>query len=485
MMSVLDPTVWTPPAWASPSARYLEGEPLRIGSRWQLLAHSALIEDRRGITRVVTPPMRGGPPVVVPEHPWESRMVFGPSIRQQEKGGGFRMWYGTLPPMNPDGSMPPYLLLHAESRDGRTWEKPLTDAIPHGTSARTNIVYRGPNNNASAFAIVVDPAERDHARRYKMVYKGGRDRNGVLGEELAFSPDGLTWTPYEGNPVMPHRHDCNLNLLFDTTRKVWTAFVRPYAFSSGIWPRPRAHHRRRVAIAESPDLVHWSKVRNVLGPEEGDENEFDNIAVVPWGDVLVGVVGIFEEAYDFSVQRSHTELAFSVDGRRWERVPGRQHFISPTGGKEDFDRDSVNCSSAAFTDQVTGELTLHYNGYSNSGRGDEYTAIGTVRIPRDRFVEQRAGDQPGYLLTKEIVLEGRRLEINCRSAGQIKVELAEYPGQAIAGYGLDDCDVIRGDHLSHPVTWGGGTRDLSALRGRSVYIRFMLQDAGLWSLRVS
>src|SRR5882672_1914609 len=88
MIAVLDPTVWTPPAWASPGARYLEGEPLAIGSTWQLLAHGALVEDRRGITRVVTPPTRGGPPVLAPEHPWRAGWSLVPPSAAMKRTGG-------------------------------------------------------------------------------------------------------------------------------------------------------------------------------------------------------------------------------------------------------------------------------------------------------------------------------------------------------------------------------------------------------------
>jgi hypothetical protein len=481
-------SVWTP-AWSAlhPQA-YHEGEPLRIGTRTQLLAHGALVEDRRGVARRIVRPERQPEPALAAEHPWENRRAFYPQVLADEQTGRLRMWYGTLPAVPPNGPTPPYSLLYAESDDGLRWEKPLFDLFPEGSHPRTNILYRGEYGNCSAFAIVRDDDEPDPSRRYKMVYKEGKRPDGVFAEALALSPDGIHWRPYEQNPVMPQRHDTNLNLLYDTARQRWLAFARPYAFSSGLWPSPQiGHHRRRVALTYSPDLIHWSKLRTVLGPEEGDGNEFDNIAVFPYGDVLVGLVGIFEEdPSDRHGQRMHIELAFSSDGCRWERLPGRPRFLSPTGKAGDFDSDTVYPATAGLIDDQTGEIALYYNGASwlDGDPGDCDSAIGLLRLPAGRFVEQYADATGGWLLTREFLLEGDRLQLNMRARGSVTVELAEYAGQALPGFSLADCDPITGDDPARIVTWRGGHADLAALRGRPLYARFHLQEAGLFSFTV-
>jgi hypothetical protein len=502
---------WTP-AWSAlhPQA-YHEGEPLHIGTRTQLLAHGAVVEDRRGVVRRIVRPERHPEPVVVAEHPWETRRTFYPQVLADKQTGRLRMWYGTLPAVPPGEPTPPYSLLYAESDDGLRWEKPLFDLCAAGEHRRTNILYRGQYGNCSAFAIVRDDHEPDPSRRYKMVHKEGKRPDGVFTEALALSPDGIHWRPYENNPVMPQRHDTNLNLLYDTARQRWLAFARPYAFSSGLWPSPRVgHHRRRVALTYSPDLIHWSKLRTVLGPEEGDGNEFDNIAVFPYGDVLIGFLGIFEEdPSDPHGQRMHIELAFSSDGCRWERLPGRPLFLSPTGRAGDFDSDTVYPATAGLIDDPgegvpaervhfgaegdsgggwapRGEIVLYYNGASwlDGDPGDCDSAIGLLRLPADRFVEQYADETGGWLLTREFLLEGDRLQLNMRARGSVTVELAEYPGQALPGFSLADCDPITGDYPARIVTWRGGNADLSALRGRPLYARFHLKEAGLFSFTV-
>jgi hypothetical protein len=476
----IDVCTWQPPAYGRHLAAYSSGEPLRIGTGRFLLAHSALVEDRRDVARRVTPPVRQADPVLAAEHPWEHQRVFHPNILPDPRTGGLRMWYGTLPTFKAGEPVPSYTLLYAESQDGLTWHKPLLDVVPDGSHARTNIVYRGANGNCSGFRVVADSREADATKAFKMLHKGGVDRNGVLGEELAFSPDGLRWRPFDGNPVMPMRHDCNLNLLHDPGRRVWTAYGRPSAWASGRW-LPGDHPRRRIAVAESPDLIHWSKVRTVLGPAEGDSNEFDNITVIPCGNVLVGLLGIFQVANGDQLQQfMHIEPAFSIDGVTWERLPGRPVLLGPSGRDGAFDRDSVSAATAAVVDPTTGDWLLYYNGIEGSG-GAARSAIGVMRVRPDRFVAQQAGPAGGWLLTREFVLEGNSLSVNCQAAGAVRVEMAEYPGRPLPGFSAEECDPITGDHLSHPVTWRGGQGDLSELRGRPVYLRFRLEDASLWA----
>ena len=396
------------------------------------------------------------------------------------------MWYGSLPPVVKHMQVPPYILLYAESDDGLKWHKPLMDIVPDGDHAMTNIVYRGQHGNCSAFEIVVDQRETDANRRHKMIYKGGRDSEGVSAEELAFSADGLKWRAYEGNPVMPYRHDCNLNLLFDASRQRWRAYLRPYVFGSGLWPSATVgvHHRRRVAMCESRDLIEWTKIRTVLGPNEGDENEFDNIAIVPCGGTLVGFLGTFEEN-ERHEQRQHVQLALSIDGVSWELVAGAGDYLSPTGLEGDFDRDSVGVSTAGITGGASDpeELWLYYQGSRwTTGSFDGESSIGILRVRGRRFAEQFAADE-GWLVTRELVFNGNRLTVDARADGELAVELAEYPGQPIQGFSVNDCDPIRGDSSAHQIAWGGNP-DLNALRGRPLYVRFRLRNAGIWAFTV-
>ena len=57
-------------------------------------------------------------------------------------------------------------------------------------------------------------------------------------------------------------------------------------------------------------------------------------------------------------------------------------------------------------------------------------------------------------------------------------------GTPIEGYGIDDCDGLIGDEISGYVSWKGST-DLSNISGKPVKVRFVMNDADIYSLRFS
>ena len=68
----------------------------------------------------------------------------------------------------------------------------------------------------------------------------------------------------------------------------------------------------------------------------------------------------------------------------------------------------------------------------------------------------------------------------------MRVELQDPDGAPLPGYELDDCVPLIGNDLARTVTWRrpeGPSRDLSALAGRAVRLRFALVDADLYALR--
>ena len=70
----------------------------------------------------------------------------------------------------------------------------------------------------------------------------------------------------------------------------------------------------------------------------------------------------------------------------------------------------------------------------------------------------------------------------CQYAGQILVELQDADGQAYTGFQLDDCDPVRGDAIAGMITWNGNT-DVSRLAGKPVRIRFVMNEADIYSFR--
>jgi hypothetical protein len=101
----------------------------------------------------------------------------------------------------------------------------------------------------------------------------------------------------------------------------------------------------------------------------------------------------------------------------------------------------------------------------------------------DGFVSVHA---PGRadLLTRPLRFAGASLEINVRStpAGRVTVEVQDEAGRPLPGFAAADCVPFTGDQVAHAVAWKGAA-GLAHHAGRPVRLRFVLEDADLYSMR--
>ena len=79
---------------------------------------------------------------------------------------------------------------------------------------------------------------------------------------------------------------------------------------------------------------------------------------------------------------------------------------------------------------------------------------------------------------------GKQLSINMATsaAGSIRVEIQQPDGTPIPGFTIAECDEIVGDQIEHTVRWAGRS-DLSQLANQAIRLRFVLQDADLYSIQ--
>ena len=68
-----------------------------------------------------------------------------------------------------------------------------------------------------------------------------------------------------------------------------------------------------------------------------------------------------------------------------------------------------------------------------------------------------AADEHGSFRTPDLLFKGNTMRANVRTkhVGNLLVEVVGDDGNPVSGHTFDDCDPIRGDYLSHSVTWRG------------------------------
>ncbi|TLN02295.1 hypothetical protein FDZ71_13145, partial [bacterium] len=183
------------------------------------------VESLGGLTRVVNQPIKHEQnPVIRCEHPWEMLGIqtYGTVIYDGD-AGLFKAWYLThagpsTDTVRVDGVPRPAnmtLLAYATSKDGIAWEKPSLDQVVFEGSAHNNLLRIG-RLNVEGASILLEPGDPDPSRRYKAFYWEHGSGNLVRREDgsilwsngegdgiwASFSPDGIHWTNYPGNPVI-------------------------------------------------------------------------------------------------------------------------------------------------------------------------------------------------------------------------------------------------------------------------------------------
>lgn len=495
---------------------YVSGDAIEVGTVEQLVLDDAIVEDVWDLTRHACPPLRDPiGPVLGADRPWEDG-IRGCHVFYDERDGLHRMLYqsvnieayqyfhGDPPRFDMAKHGPSKFVCYAESEDGVHWRKPTFEGIPWRNHPQTNIVMSG-RTRAQAAEVFRNPDQSDEQRRYIMMY---RDTFNYTrpdeqdGRCLAYSPDGIHWSEDRDNPITRSGSDGAAPVCWDAASRQWFCFCRPkvMAFDRNATDRPSlGNTRRRMAVITSPDLKSWSFPRTTIVPDELDINTFcveGASTVFKWGSHFIATVPISDHTGSGFVE---TQLAFSSDGFHWQRLPDRPNYLD-RGPEGSWDHHAAIplCPPVERGDNwllyYMGALRppmRHWLSFSTS-------AIGVAVVPKGRLIGRFAGDRDGFLLTRELIIGGRYLDLHCervldrdgRPPCEIRVGVARRAHAAndhrdmgyYEGFAIDECDLMRSTSSALRVRWKGN-EDLSGLIGKPAYLRFHMRNAGLYSFR--
>lgn len=499
---------------------------MKIGNQKQLLMDNYIIEDTWNLERHLNKPEKyPGNPIIDFDRPWEDQNIpgkrsGGPSagtIIYDKEDKIFKQWYSVFRVLN---NQKPYLytywLCYAVSKDGIHWEKPNLGVVTFDGSKENNIVYQG--RFWASGSVIRDLRETDPQKRYKLYYSDpygipaqkdirAEDEgktwtmqdildNWVDATNVAYSPDGIHWTPYEGNPVEVFGlADGQGNAYWDTKLKKYVSSRRPLVYA-GPW-------MRRIAISFSDDLIHWAFPETVIIPDELDTIELYDLVIFPYGNIYFGFLSMYDSDKKQNIVQ---QLAFSRDLKCWDRLPTREVFIG-LGDKTEFDAGMVSPTRPLI---VGDKIYIYYTGVNKAH--DSWLVergIGLLTLKLDRFIGRRtipgkkakhltetAKDRDGevmnktdigeesVLLTKPFICKGDVLQINCACPeGHVKVEVLNTIGKVYRGYEKDACMPFAGDALRQKIAWAHG-KNLAPLKGKDIRLKFYLQNAELYSFQI-
>ena len=458
-----------------------QGEKVVTQSRY-LLLDSRVIDNTAGV-KLTLGKVQKHPanPLFGQDSPWEHHYDnFYGNVIYDDELKLFRLWYLNF--IDGENS-----LLYAYSDDGLNWAKPNLGKVEYNGNTNNNIVMMG-RHGVSVFK---DLREADPAKRFKLFAKYEVDEWYDQHIEVAFSSDGIDWSDFTPQKQVSVTADTHNNAFWAPTLNKYVAMTRqwsrcPYNDQTKAPPHgspetdPAIDNRkgyRQVARTESTDFLNWTRAEVVL---EGLNTRFQThcLPVFYYAGVYLGMPGIWDTMGD---SRVYTELAWSPDTVNWHRINPGTAFIPNSDAKGDHDYGMVwRCVSPLFLD--SDEVWIYYGGF-DLGHGRKgrkgYLCLATIE-KKDRWAGYAAGSAAGTVETRLVECAGKVLNIcaDVEDGGSIRAEVV-----GVDGLSLGDCIAATADVTDSGVTWEA--KDLSALIGKRIRIRFQLKNATLYSFSFS
>lgn len=489
-------------------------EPLQIASQRELFVDGGLVDQLVGRAELRLHHPQPKEIAIVHDAPWEGSGSGYLSVFQD--GPLYRMYYKAwqldVSPEKVATNAHPLYCCYAESEDGIHWRKPEVGVVEFQGSKQNNIVMVGQKydnftSDPGHPAVFKDenPAAPADAR-YKAIIRAAKPR-GLL---LFKSADGLHWSPMCEAPVITEGAFDSQNLAFwDPMHKQYRAYWR--IFTAGVTDEKnwKPQGVRAIRTAMSADLLHWGPHADVTYVDSPAEHLYVN-QVKPYyraPQILIGFPTRYIERGWCESMKALPEL----EHRQWRSKASQRYGTAITEGLLMASRDGVRFkrwNEAFLRPGIEREGTWNYGHqylawHVVETRSDiegaphelslyatesywtgNSSAVRRYTLRLDGFVSASAPMSGGELITRPVVFQGKRLELNVATsaAGSVRVELQDAAGKPLAGFALEDCDELFGDSLQRAVSWKG-SQDVSGLAGKPVRVRFAIKDADVYALQ--
>lgn len=459
-------------------------QPVRIGTRREIFVDDELIDSMRGASLELGSPVDAGITLRL-DRPWEGRFSAYSTVIQD--GGIYRMYYRGVPESGKDGNSAEVTCC-VESDDGITWRRPELSFYEVRGAKPNNVILAGSAPYSHNFSPFLDARPGvSESQRYKAM--AGVHKTGLA----AFaSADGLAWRKLREEAVFPQQKE----FAFDSQNTAfWSEPEQQYVLYFRTWKKIGGVNYRWISRATSEDFIRWSEPVEMTFGDAPPEHLYTNqtspyfraphiytgicARFMPGRQVLneaqAAAIGVDPKYFK---DCSDAVLITTRGGNRYDRH-FMEAFLRPGVGMENW----VSRSNYPALNLVqTGPSTMSF--YVNRNYGQPTAHLRRYELRLDGLASIRAGYQGGEVVTRPVVFDGAKLELNysTSAAGGIRIELQAGSGNPLPGFSLDDSVELIGDEISRLYAWKQG-ENLSQWAGRAVRLRFVLKDASLYSFR--
>ncbi len=283
------------------------------------------------------------------------------------------------------------------------------------------------------------------------------------------SRDGLNWQ------TMPNQ--TQRDILGEANQPAYDPFHNRYLCYLRLWDPPSriVSGWRKVLFSEAtfgPDGITWSDDELVLeaDPKDGPSTDIYFMQVTGYAGGYIGIPVMYHRPASLDPEMAgkfHCELAFSHDGRNWDRVCQGEPFLS-TGPENSWDAGLVwmNCPPIVKSDSLYFYYTGRKYDHDEIKPRDHKVRTGLATLRTDGFVSMDAGEETGTLLTTLFWPKGKHLYINAdANGGEIRVEVLQdyhyvelkkvekYSDDIQGLFRAENCIPFTGNAINHKVAW--------------------------------
>ena len=478
--------------------------PIDVGSNKQLLFDPRFLEESSGVKLQMNRPFQDPEPVLVADQPWELSLSGHHTVMFDQ--GKFRMWYNAIGSRKRDGESATRVQCYAESTDGVHWQKPDLQLIEYDGNAHNNIVYPSDPRAAVNGASIFRDEHAAEAERYKSWYKFYPSKeqaaHGIKrGTYASVSPDGLRWKrlgPDRGYPLSRGQASDSQNICFwDADLEKYIGFVRKKRM--GPPPRDRTCW---VGLMTSDDFENWTMAEDIFRADEqfkipgGKADWLPPVDLyAPGGMKVPGVPNAYillpTNYYHWESDQSPATIDVGLATSRdlihwWQPAPANREPFLRLG--PDDSAHAGMLFAFPWPIVVENEIWTYFSATNRFHNGKQKlptkSGIFRARLRRDGFVSVDAGYRGGEFTTPVLAFEGGRLELSLdgSAGGWLQVEIQSPDGTPIDGYGINDCDTIRGNSFTKTITWRG-LSDMSRLAHTPIRLRFVMRSMKLFAFQ--
>lgn len=290
---------------------------------------------------------------------WEAIATADPFVLKD--GDTLKMWYSGSGWLTSSDDCPHVRMGYAWSLDGTTWNEHASNPVLNISSDSSDFDYDGIETPS-----VIKDFSAPSIQRYKLWYAGRKSRCSSINDHkfgYAYSPDGVNWTKYAGNPVMVggdtsqwyNTFISNPSVIQENgSYKMW--FTAPDLVVNG---QP-TDGKGNIGYATAPDGITWT-VYSAPVLTAGAQGNRDSASIAEPSVLKISSTYymFYSSLSQWNVENFQEGYATSVDGINWAKSISNP--VLKIGGSSAWDRYWASHAGLIY-DSTTAQFRMWYTG---------------------------------------------------------------------------------------------------------------------------